>query len=502
MKFFSKVGSALSAVNAFFFPGSKEYPKIGAGKMALLGLQHAFAMSCATILVPILTGLDVGVALFAAGLGTILFHLCTRGKMPTFLGSSFAFIVSLQAVLGTGGGAPMYGTKEESIPYALGGIICAGAIYLVLSLLIKLFGSRFMDRLFPPVVRGVGIAIIGLNLASAAINNIQVQYAADGTTIPMFGELTDATGKVIASYSMSAYIWSWIIAAVVLLTAIILSSYGKGMVKMSSIVIALAAGYVLTLVLAKTGLVPDTLMNLGAVAERGWFELPNFVLPKFDLKAIGMIAPIAIVTCVEHVGDVYANGSVVGRDFTKDPGLHRTMLGDGLATMAAGFLGGPPNTTYSENTAVLAATGNYNPASLRLAALIAMVIAFFGKAIGVVETVPNCVLGGACIVLYGMISSVGLRTLVENHVDFTKNRNLCIAAVMFVLAIGGAVIGGSAFSISGIGLGIIAGILLNLLLPEKKEGGAGLIAHGVDDADVKQGVAENPDEDRLAKEKN
>ena len=479
MKFFSKVGSGLSAANAFFFPGSKEYPKVGAGKMLLLGLQHAFAMSCATILVPILTGLDVGVALFAAGLGTIIFHLCTRGKMPTFLGSSFAFIVSLQTVLGTGGGKPMYGTTEESIPYALGGIICAGAFYLILALMIKLFGSRFMDKLFPPVVRGVGIAIIGLNLAGAAVNNIQ------GNGIELF---------------TPAYFWSWGIAIVVCLLAVILSSYGKGMVKMSSIVIALASGYVLTLVLVKTGLAPDTLMNLGAVAEHQWFELPNFVLPKFDPKAISMIAPIAVVTCVEHVGDVYANGSVVGRDFTKNPGLHRTMLGDGLATMAAGFLGGPPNTTYSENTAVLAATGNYNPASLRLAALIAMASAFFGKAIGVVETMPNCVLGGACIVLYGMISSVGLRTLVENHVDFTKNRNLCIAAVMFVLAIGGAVIGGSVFSISGIGLGIIAGILLNLLLPEKKEGGSGLIAHGVDEADVKQGVAENPDEERLTAE--
>ena len=180
---------------------------------------------------------------------------------------------------------------------------------------------------------------------------------------------------------------------------------------------------------------------------------------------------------MEHVGDVYANGSVVGKDFTKDPGLHRTMLGDGLATMAAGLFGGPANTTYSENTAVLAATGNYNPASLRLAALIAIAISFFGKAIGVVETVPNCVLGGACIVLYGMISSVGLRTLVENHVDFTKNRNLCIAAVMLVLAIGGAVIGGPAFSVSGIGLGILAGILLNLVLPEAKKEDAGLVPH-------------------------
>lgn len=469
--------NVFSRINQAIFPGSKEYPKVGAGKLMLLGLQHAFAMSCATILVPLLTGMDVGVALFAAGLGTIIFHLCTGGRMPTFLGSSFAFIAALQAVIGKDPA-----TQADNIPKALGGIIVAGLFYVVLALLIRLFGSRFIDRLFPPVVRGVGIAIIGLNLAGSAINNIQ--------------------GNGIELYS-PAYYWSWGIALLVCLLAIILSSYGKGMVKMSSIVIALATGYIVTLVLTKTGIAPVELMNFEGLAEqgkglaRGWFAIPNFVLPEFDLGAIAMIAPIAIVTCVEHVGDVYASGSVVGRNFTKNPGLHRTMLGDGLATVAAGLVGGPANTTYSENTAVLAATGNYNPASLRVAALIAIVISFFGKAIGVVETVPTCVLGGACIVLYGMISSVGLRTLVENHVDFTQNRNLCIAAVMLVLAIGGAVIGAPIFSVSGIGLGILAGILLNLILPEPKTPDAGMIAHGVDD----DGVDENPDEERLSHEK-
>lgn len=469
--------NVFSRINQAIFPGSKEYPKVGAGKLMLLGLQHAFAMSCATILVPLLTGMDVGVALFAAGLGTIIFHLCTGGRMPTFLGSSFAFIAALQAVIGKDPA-----TQADNIPKALGGIIVAGLFYVVLALLIRLFGSRFIDRLFPPVVRGVGIAIIGLNLAGSAINNIQ--------------------GNGIELYS-PAYYWSWGIALLVCLLAIILSSYGKGMVKMSSIVIALATGYIVTLVLTKTGIAPVELMNFEGLAEqgkglaRGWFAIPNFVLPEFDLGAIAMIAPIAIVTCVEHVGDVYASGSVVGRNFTKNPGLHRTMLGDGLATVAAGLVGGPANTTYSENTAVLAATGNYNPASLRVAALIAIVVSFFGKAIGVVETVPTCVLGGACIVLYGMISSVGLRTLVENHVDFTQNRNLCIAAVMLVLAIGGAVIGAPIFSVSGIGLGILAGILLNLILPEPKTPDAGMIAHGVDD----DGVDENPDEERLSHEK-
>jgi len=436
----------LQNVNDKLFPGAKEYPKNSVGKNIALGLQHAFAMSCATILVPLLTGLDVGVALCMAGIGTLIFHLCTGGKMPTFLGSSFAFIAALCSVVGN----PEFGaTQEEQISAAMGGIVVAGAIYCVLALIIKLFGSAFIDKLFPPVVRGTGIAIIGLNFASAAIDNIQAKNGFE-----MFS---------------AGYYWSWIIAIITLVTAIVLTSYGKGMVKSSSIVIALGGGYVLSLILTLTGIAPEGLMNLGAVASHGWIEVPDFVLPTFNLKAIGIIAPIAIVTCVEHVGDVYANGAVVGRNFVKDPGLHRTMLGDGLATLVAGLFGGPANTTYSENTAVLAATGNYNPVTLRIAAVVAIVISFFGKAIGIVETIPNCVLGGACIVLYGMISSVGLRTLVENKVDFTKNRNLCIAAVMLVLSMGGAVIGAASFSFSGIGLGIIAGILLNLAMPEPKE---------------------------------
>lgn len=466
------------------FPGINDYPKNSPGRNIALGLQHAFAMFCATILVPTLTGLDVGVALFAAGVGTLIFHLCTGGRMPTFLGSSFAFIAALQTVIDKTGNPNDFGaTKTEQISAAMGGIIVAGLFYVLLAVLIKLFGNKFMHKLFPPVVRGVGIAIIGLNLAGSAIGNIQTQYGADGIALELFGE----------GYDMKAFIFSWVIAGIVCLSAIILSSYGKGMAKLSSIVIALAGGYIITLILVQTGLAPSSLMNTGALANHEWLEVPNFVFPSFNIKAIGIIAPIAIVTCVEHVGDVYANGAVVGKDFVTKPGLHRTMLGDGLATVVAGCLGGPANTTYSENTAVLAATGNYNPAPLRIAALVAIVISFFGKAIGVIETVPACVLGGACIVLYGMISSVGLRTLVENHVDFTKNRNLCIAAVMLVLSMGGAVIGNATFSFSGIGLGIISGILLNLILPEKKpvSDEAGLIAHTVDKSKLIQEDEEN-----------
>lgn len=439
------------------FPGNKNYPKNSLGKTLTLGFQHAFAMSCATILVPILTGLDVGVALFAAGVGTLIFHLCTGGKMPTFLGSSFAFIAALAGIVGN----PAFGaTKQEQIGAAMSGIIAAGLVYLAFALVVKIFGNKLIHKLFPPVVRGVGIAIIGLNLAGAAINNIQ-----SNNGFELFSP---------------GYYWSWGLALLTCLTAVFLSSYGKGMVKMASIVIALVVGYMATLLFVKTGLAPEGLMNLAAIGNHSWVEIPNFVLPRFSPAAIAMVAPIAIVTMVEHVGDVYANGAVVGKDFAADPGLHRTLLGDGLATMAAGAIGGPPNTTYSENTAVLAATGNYNPASLRVAAVIAILISFLGKAIGVVETVPNAVLGGACVVLYGMISSVGLRTLVENHVDFTINRNLCIAAVMLVLSMGGAVIGAPAFSVSGIGLGILAGILLNLLMPQGKTATPpGLVAHSV-----------------------
>lgn len=462
MEFFKKVNRTL-------FPGSQEYPPNGVAKTLTLGLQHAFAMSCATILVPLLTGMDVGVALFAAGIGTIIFHLCTRGSMPTFLGSSFAFIAVLQSIIRVDifPDAVRFGeTASERIAVAGGGIIAAGLVYVVLSIIVKIFGKRFIEKLFPPLVRGVGIAIIGLNLAGAAINNIQ-----NNNGFALF---------------TPGYFWSWGIALFVCVLAIVLSSYGKGMVKMSSIVIALVTGYLLTFIVTKTGIAPAGLMNIEAVASHAWVEVPKFVLPRFDWSVIMMVAPIAIVTCVEHVGDVYANGAVVGKDFLTKPGLSRTLLGDGLATSVAGALGGPPNTTYSENTAVLAATGNYNPASIRVAAVIAIVISFFGKAIGLVETVPNAVLGGACVVLYGMISSVGLRTLVENKVDFTVNRNLCIAAVMLVLSMGGAVVGVQAFNLSGISLGVFAGIILNLVLPEQK-GGPGLIAHsGVEKDDAKQ----------------
>ena len=288
MGFFGKL-------NRLFFPGSATYEPLGAGKKIALGFQHAFAMSCATILVPLLTGLDVGVALLCAGIGTLIFHLCTGGKNPVFLGSSFAFIAAIQGIVGN----PSFGeTKKDQISVAMWGIIAAGAVYLVIALLVRLFGKRFIDRLFPPVVRGVGIVLIGLNLAGSAINNIQT-----------FENFTPG------------YYWSWGIALFVCLLAIILSSYGKGMLKMSSIVISLVSGYLVTLIAVETGLAPEGLTDFAKVSAHSWLELPDVTLPTFDfagrgdqiLRAVASVAPIAIVTVVEHVGDVYANGAVVGR---------------------------------------------------------------------------------------------------------------------------------------------------------------------------------------------
>ena len=432
------------------FPGSGDYEKNSPVKTWTLGLQHAFAMSCATIMVPLITGLDVGVTLFAAGIGTLLFHIITKGRIPAFLGSSATYIAALCSIIGNSA----YGaTRQEQISAAMGGIVAAGVIYVIIAIVIRIFGRKFIDKILPPVVRGVGIAIIGLTLSVVAVNNIQ-----SNNGFELFS---------------SGYTWSWCIALFVCILAVCLSTYGKGMAKMISIFISLAVGYIITLILVKTGAAPESLMDFAGLAEQGRglaravIEVPKFTLPSFNLKAIAIMLPISIVCSVEHIGDIYAISAVTGKDFAKDPGLHRTILGDGLATILAGFMGAPSNTTYSENTAVLATTGNHNPASVRVAAIIAVIISFLGKAIGVVETIPNCVLGGVCILLYGMVASVGLRTLVENKVDFSKNRNLSLAAVMLVLAIGGAVIGGPDFSFSGISLGIIAGIILNAALPEK-----------------------------------
>ena len=431
-----------------------------AGKMVVLGIQHVFAMFGSTVLVPLLTGMDPAMALLCAGIGTLIFHLVTKGKVPAFLGSSFAFIAAICTVAADASGGAAVGTAEyyEGLRYACGGILVAGALYLVLSGLVMAFGADKIRSFFPPLVTGAIIIIIGLMLAPTAISNITT------ATNPATGASEALTGGAL---------WiNWLIAAITIGTMFVVSINGKGFFRLVPILIGIAVGYCAALIcqLCGANIFGQPLVSFENLKTSGWFQLPRFQTPLFSWKAVLTIAPLAIVTFVEHVGDMQANGAVVGQDFIKDPGLHRTLLGDGLATMVAGALGGPANTTYSENTGVLAATKNYNPVTLEIAACIAIVLAFFGKFAALITAMPGPVLGGVSVVLYGMIAAVGLRTLVENKVDFTKTRNLLIAAVMMVLGLGanGAiVIGGVA--ISGVALAAVLGIILNKVLPESIE---------------------------------
>ena len=402
--------------------------KTGPGKLIVLGIQHMFAMFGATVLVPIITGLPVSVALFTAGVGTIMFFFITKRKVPVFLGSSFAFMTAILAAKDVTG----------DIAYATGGLIVAGALYLVLALLVKLFGADRIKSFFPPLVTGSIIILIGLMLASVAISNITATIEG----VPVWQ--------------------NWVVALIAVLVIMGIAVFTKGFIKMIPIIIGIVVAYLVALAFG--------MVNFETIASPKWFAAPAFFLPKFNWTAILIVAPVAIITFVEHIGDITANGSVVGKDFIKDPGLHRTLIGDGLATMFAGLVGGPANTTYSENTGVLAATGNYNPLSLVVAACFAVVMSFIGKFGGLISSIPGPVLGGVSIILFGMIASVGLRTLVENKVDFKNPRNMMIAAVMLVPAIGGAVIPISATSgmqLTGYALAAIVGIILNKVLPEK-----------------------------------
>ena len=407
---------------------------LGVPKMLLLGLQHMFAMFGATILVPMLTGLDVSTTLLFAGLGTLLFHLLTKRKVPAFLGSSFAFLGGYAAI------APMADGADNSalLPYACFGVACSGLLYLVLSLLIKIFGTGKVMRFFPPIVTGPIIIAIGLTLSQSAINNCSAD---------------------------------WLIAVVAIALVVICNIWGKGMVKIVPIIIGVIGSYVVAAILGRVDFTP--------VAEAAWIGLPihwnetaSWALSDGNtsllITSVITIMPIALATMVEHIGDISAISSTVGVNYIKDPGLHRTLLGDGLATIIASLFGAPANTTYGENTGVLAATKNYNPLTLEIAACFAILISFLGKFAALITSMPGPVIGGVSIVLYGMIAAVGLRTLVENQVDFTKTRNLLIAAVMLVLGLGAdkaITIGGVA--ISGVALAAVLGIILNKILPEK-----------------------------------
>lgn len=405
--------------------------QLGIPKMLLLGLQHTFAMFGATVLVPLLTGLSISTTLFMAGLGTLLFHLLTKGKVPAFLGSSFAFIGGYAAVAQLPDGTP----DVEMLPYASGGVVIAGLVYVLLSALIKFFGVKKIMRFFPPVVTGPIIISIGLILAPSAINNCK----------------TD-----------------WLLAFIAIAVIIICNIWGKGMVKIIPIMLGVVISYIVALCLNK--------VDFTSVSKAATFGSPIQVasFAKFEISAIISIVPIALATMMEHIGDVSAISATTGRNYLANPGLHRTLLGDGLATSLSAMFGGPANTTYGENTGVLALTKVYDPKVMRIAAVIAILLSPFPKFAAVINTLPPAIIGGVSLILYGMISSVGIRNVVENHIDFTKSRNLIIAAVILGCALGfnGTADKGIMFTIasheitlSGLAIAALVGIFLNAILP-------------------------------------
>lgn len=425
-------------------------------KSFILGFQHLFAMFGSTVLVPLLTGLNPAVAICCAGIGTLIFHLITKGKVPVFLGSSFAFIGVMVTVAtqisgvdtGTEGymNTPAY---QDALPYVTLGIMCAGALYLVLAILVKFLGVRRVMAVFPPIVTGPMIMVIGLTLAPTAFNNIVNAPSAEG--IPDI-------------------LWMrWVIALVVVATMVIVSIFAKGFFKLVPIIIAIAVGYLVAVCMGQVDFTPFQTSNLG-------FEVPPFELfftksldPAKAATAIAIIAPTSIVTFMEHIGDITTNGAVVGKNFLKDPGLHRTLLGDGIATMVAGALGGPANTTYGENTGVLAVTKNYDPSTLRIAAVFAIVISFFGIFPVFLSSIPGAVMGGISMMLFGMIATIGLRTLAEAQLDFSHSRNLIIVSLMLVIGLGlqDGIQFSSSFTLSNIFLSALAGIVLNAVLPKE-----------------------------------
>ncbi len=403
------------------------------GSKLALGLQHVFAMFGATVLVPALTGLDPSLALLCAGLGTLLFHLCTKGKVPVFLGSSFAFIGAIALLL-----------SEKGIGAVKTGVIAAGSVYVLFAGLVRLVGSEKVRSFFPPIVTGPVVIVIGLRLAPIAVNN--------------------------ALYSNNGAVFEWkflVVAAVVVLTMILVSMFAGGFFKLVPILIAIVTGFVAAWMLG--------LVSWEAVQAAPWFGFSTktlddlLTLPTFEWSYVLALAPIAIVVFVEHMGDITTNGAVVGKDFFKDPGLHRTLLGDGTATVLAGLLGGPANTTYSENTGVLAVTKVYNPVILRIAACFAIALSLLGKVGALVTSMPGPVMGGVSIILFGMIASVGVRIMVDAKLDFAHSRNLIIASIILVLGIGIGEIGiNESLKVSGLAIAALLGIILNKVLPENR----------------------------------
>ncbi len=428
--------------------GIYDAKQLGTSKMIILGLQHMFAMFGATVLVPALTGLSVSTTLLFAGLGTLLFHLFTKGKVPAFLGSSFAYLAGYWAI------AP--NQEQGLLPYACFGVACSGVLYLILAGLIKAFGAKKVMRYFPPIVTGPIIIAIGLTLSSSAINNCKD---------------------------------NWLVAVVAIVVVIVCNIWGKGMVKIVPIIMGVIASYIVAALLGK--------VDFSGIANAAWVGLPVqydrtifaiFKSPDASLliSAIITIMPIALATMVEHIGDISAISSTVGKNYIESPGLHRTLCGDGFATILASVFGGPANTTYGENTGVLSLTKVYDPRVIRIAAYFAILFSFSPKFEALIASMPTATVGGVSLVLYGMISAVGVRNVVENQVDFKKNRNVIIAALILVLSIGvkfttiynaageevissgiNLTFGSVTVSLSGLAVGAIVGILLNAILPGK-----------------------------------
>lgn len=428
--------------------------KLGVPKMLILGIQHMFAMFGATILVPILVagyfkdacgepltrGLTVSVTLFCAGFGTLIFHVCSKFKVPAFLGSSFAFLGGFYTVANLNTGMYENMGADEKVAYACGGIVIAGLLYLVVALIFKLVGVNRVMRFLPPVVTGPIIICIGLSLAPSAISNAST---------------------------------NWLIAFVALAVIVIFNIWGKGMFKIIPILMGVLISYGFALVLNAFGVTnPDgtAILDFASVSTAGWVGLPKFQLCKFDMTAILVMAPIAIATMMEHVGDMSAISATVGKNYIEEPGLHRTIMGDGLATAFAGLIGGPANTTYGENTGVLELSKVYDPRVIRIAAVFAVVLSFIPKFSAIISTMPSAIIGGVSFMLYGMISAIGVRNVVENKVDLTKSRNLIIAGVIFVCGLGFSdgltfTIGETSITLTALAVAAIAGILLNAILP-------------------------------------
>lgn len=410
----------------------KNTEKVVGNAKFILGIQHVLAMFGATVLVPFLTGLNPSIALISAGVGTLIFHLCTKRIVPVFLGSSFAFIGALTLVL-----------KNEGIGAIKGGVIAAGLIYVIMSFLVKTFGVEKIKSFFPPIVTGPIIMLIGLRMSPTALN--------------MAGY---ANGKFDTK--------SLIVAFSVILTMISITMMKKSFLRLIPILAAVIVGYIVATILG--------MVDFSVVSQAKWIGLSTeaasdlFTMPSMSLTGIIAIAPIALVVFIEHIGDITTNGAVVGKDFFKDPGIHRTLLGDGLATIAAGFLGGPANTTYGENTGVLAVTGVYDPAILRIAACYAIILGFIGKFGILLQTIPLPVMGGVSVILFGMIASVGVRTVVDAQLDFGNSRNLIISSIIFVLGIAVDNISiWQTVSVSGLALAAFSGVVLNKILPKDRE---------------------------------